>query len=263
MSTTIFTLAGMHRSGTSVIAHWLFQSGFAMGTDLLEAASSNPKGHFEDKEFLELHRQDLLAKGLHDSGLYGVEGPLRLSVSSKERASQMLEKRRSLECWGWKEPRTVLYLDHWKQILPQLKVVGVFREPEYVAQSLYRRLQKNKWYYTRNPLKRLAWYLDIDLQPGKWEKVFLDTGSLYNQQLISFADRFPGDTLLLELGDILESPDRAGKVVASFLGSQKALVPFQEVFEPSLMTATAKVMQGIPDPVYQQLIRYKYPLNKT
>lgn len=56
-------VAGFHRSGTSLVCQLLHRAGLFLGYDLLEAAFSNPHGHFEDTEVLNLHRQILADNG--------------------------------------------------------------------------------------------------------------------------------------------------------------------------------------------------------
>src|SRR5690348_8758134 len=51
-----FIVAGMHRSGTSMVAGILAKGGIAMGRELLSGDAANPAGYFEDIAFLELQR---------------------------------------------------------------------------------------------------------------------------------------------------------------------------------------------------------------
>ena len=52
-------VAGMHRSGTSLISSVLAAMHVDMGHDTLVADRNNVRGYFEDIEFLELHRRIL------------------------------------------------------------------------------------------------------------------------------------------------------------------------------------------------------------
>src|SRR5215469_670527 len=58
MSTAIIVLGG-HRSGTSCAAGILHHLGVPVGEKLLGANTGNPAGHFEDVEFLRLHKRIL------------------------------------------------------------------------------------------------------------------------------------------------------------------------------------------------------------
>lgn len=41
--------------------------------------------------------------------------------------------------WGWKDPRTSLLIDIWKNIFPQMQVIHIYRNPLDVALSLQKR----------------------------------------------------------------------------------------------------------------------------
>ena len=55
MNNKVLIVAGMHRSGTSVIAQWLQRCGLCLGENLLGPAIGNNEGHFEDTDFVFLH----------------------------------------------------------------------------------------------------------------------------------------------------------------------------------------------------------------
>ena len=52
-------ITGMHRSGTSFLASFLREAGVDIGSDLFPADFYNPRGYFEDNEFLELDTEIL------------------------------------------------------------------------------------------------------------------------------------------------------------------------------------------------------------
>jgi hypothetical protein len=45
---------------------------------------------------------------------------------------------------GFKDPRTLLVLDGWRQLEPDMEFVGIFRHPNAVAASLARRSKMNR-----------------------------------------------------------------------------------------------------------------------
>lgn len=65
---TVVVITGMHRSGTSLTTSLLQSAGVFIGDRLLGNNLSNPKGHFEDLDFVEFHQQLLQAQGLSDEG---------------------------------------------------------------------------------------------------------------------------------------------------------------------------------------------------
>lgn len=143
---TVLIITGMHRSGTSLTAALLQKLGVNVGENLFPADRFNPRGYFEDVDFLEFQRQVLQKccdpgdPGWHDWG-WTVQETLQpeLFCHYKDEALALLEKRAHLTgIWGWKDPRTSLMLDFWHSLIPQAKYLFVFRYPWDVADSIRR-----------------------------------------------------------------------------------------------------------------------------
>ncbi len=131
-------VVGMHRSGTSLTASLLSSSGLHFGERLVPAGLGNTEGHFEDLDFVHLHREALQAMGHHPDGWDEVSfRELPSILEAKARA--LIEARSSRPLWGWKDPRTTLFLPFWERLLPEARFVFVFRNPWEVIDSLFRR----------------------------------------------------------------------------------------------------------------------------
>lgn len=131
-------ITGMHRSGTSLVSSLLQRAGIHIGEKLLEANSANPRGYFEDVDFYEFHEHLLHRRGqsyLHVDGDFSFEP----SADEIERAKALVGARTHRAVWGWKDPRTALFLNFWNQILPDGRFVFVYRHPIEVLLSLLRR----------------------------------------------------------------------------------------------------------------------------
>lgn len=138
-------LLGMHRSGTSYLSSLLGAMGWKLGESLLGPQKGNPRGHFEDEEILAFHEDLLAARGessgrWFDEGMMR-EGPVEMAFCAEEwERGQVLLKARALEgAWGWKEPRTCLFLDFWEALAPGLEGLIVFRHPLEIHLSTIRR----------------------------------------------------------------------------------------------------------------------------
>lgn len=137
-------IAGMHRSGTSMVARLLNHCGLQIGaeSDLLGPAPDNPGGYWENARLKELN-EDILARlrggwdlppvfedgWEHQAGL----------ASLRERAGRLTQKLSRNERWGWKDPRNSLTLPFWRTFFPGLKVVICLRNPLEVSYSLQKR----------------------------------------------------------------------------------------------------------------------------
>jgi GT2 family glycosyltransferase/glycosyltransferase involved in cell wall biosynthesis len=152
----VLIITGMHRSGTSLTASLLKSAGLFIGDRLMPAGHGNEAGHFEDMDFYEFHQRALRATGHADNGFVKT-AQIDLPKPLEQEARQLIISRESLgRPWGWKDPRTVLFLDHWHRLLPHSFNLFVFRAPWEVVDSLYRRSDE---VFGLNPRLALdAWY---------------------------------------------------------------------------------------------------------
>ncbi|MEG4027124.1 MULTISPECIES: sulfotransferase [unclassified Microcoleus] len=135
---TVFIITGMHRSGTSLTASILQSAGIHIGRRLMEATNFNAKGHFENIDFFQFHLDALSSLGLNIDG-WTLQENLEIEDQLVDRAKQIIENNALSSVWGWKEPRTTLFLDFWAKLLPEARFLLIYRSPWEVADSLYRR----------------------------------------------------------------------------------------------------------------------------
>lgn len=140
-------IAGMHRSGTSMVANLLRLCGLRLGpeSDMLPAAFDNPEGFWEHLGFKTLNDEILAALG----GTYDAPPSLPAGWHEREalgpvreKAEAVLRELTSDEPSGWKDPRNSLTLPFWLSLLPRLKVVVCVRHPLHVARSERRRREQ-------------------------------------------------------------------------------------------------------------------------
>lgn len=134
-------IAGMHRSGTSMVARMLALCGMSLGDpqDMLPAAPDNPEGFWEHHAFVALNGDVLDVLG----GAWDLPpvppadwaaAPEMLPL--RTRAAALLGRFASVPAFGWKDPRNSLTLGFWRSLVPDLRVVVCLRNPLAVARSL-------------------------------------------------------------------------------------------------------------------------------
>jgi ATP-binding cassette subfamily B protein len=139
-----FCIAGMHRSGTSMVARTLNLVGVYLGehSDLLRPTPENPDGYWEHRGFLALNEQllDELGGGWDCPPTPPEEWLADDPIIRLGREGQALIERFPAEvAWAWKDPRNSITLPFWRQLIPELRVVVCLRNPLEVALSLRRR----------------------------------------------------------------------------------------------------------------------------
>jgi hypothetical protein len=225
-------VAGFHRSGTSAAARLLAQGGAHMGDDLVGARLSNPFGHYEDVAVVRLH-EALLA----DNGrTWQVDDEFRPLVSPARREELRAfaaGRRGGHRIWGFKDPRVCLFLPVWKDLLPEVRVIVVFRHYAEAVASLHRR-EARLALAGEDPqgLHHRFWEV-----PGLALRMWL----AHNRALLSFAGEHRGDVLAVSFDDL-----RAGMPLLSALKARWGL--------GLRMVATFEAVQpGFPEPEHLPL----------
>jgi hypothetical protein len=136
MRQRVIAVLGMHRSGTSCLAGTLQTAGLHLG-DVPTQSTHNRLGNRENRKVRALHQALLLANqaAWDDPPEHG----LHWSAEHVAERGEIIRAFREHELWGFKDPRTLLTLDGWREDLPQLELVGIFRHPAAVAASLQAR----------------------------------------------------------------------------------------------------------------------------
>lgn len=133
-------IAGMHRSGTSLMARLLNLSGLYLGRDqdMLPAGPTNPDGHWEHEGIVQVN-EELLADlgGGWDlpPDLAGLADRPRMA-RFEAMARPHLARFAGHDPWGWKDPRSCLTLPFWRPLVGSMHVVFCVRHPLEVALSL-------------------------------------------------------------------------------------------------------------------------------
>lgn len=142
-------ILGMHRSGTSAIAGAINQLGVYFGNpdDMMTPLAENPEGFWERHDLVYIH--DTILHKLKREWDCAIPLPVQWHFSAEMRSDWIelnnLIKKEFIDhaCWGWKDPRTALLMDIWKDILKNLNIelncIYVYRNPIDVANSLAKR----------------------------------------------------------------------------------------------------------------------------
>ena len=220
-------VTGMHRSGTSLVAQVLVAAGVDLGVDRSPASrdggggSPERKGHFEDKRFVALHERVIQRFDSSGRLLWEPDGPLAPDEAEIGEARGLVEARSSASPWGWKDPRTVLFLDFWAELLPEAVFLFVFRRPEHVVDSLRRRGDRELLQGV-GALARFRY--------GRAIRAWSD----YNQRLLDFVEAHPTRSCLFEIDTFVEDPTPILDCVRSHLGIPLDPVDLLAIYDPAL-----------------------------
>ena len=236
----IYVVLGMHKSGTTLVARALHESGIVMGQEFpkdADYASVKYEAHWAQEitdRILGLSRKclslDVTSQSLPAGGV---------TEDTLQRMRQMVEELNDRYTdWGFKDPRAALTYRFWKQALPPHRVIIIYRDPVEVW-SRYARVN-HKWW------SRTAFYVWCD----------------YNQSILeSVSAHVDPDRLVLRFEDLL-SGDEEWQRLEKFTGRKLADVrdPGQSRFRVSenhRTMVTYKFLRWVAGPevrrVYRQL----------
>ncbi len=205
-------IGGMHRSGTSLTASIMAAAGVHLGDELMAPAASNPKGHFEDLEFYELHQRILAAAGLSMEG-FTCQAAIDVPATARAEAADLVRRRRSANrTWGWKDPRTVLFLDFWAEMVPEARWLFVVRPPEEVIDSLFRR---GDTAFVVNP------------------RHAVDVWVAYSRRILDFVRRNPERATVVDVARVVADPAGLVRRASDLLGTELTIPT--STYEPGLL----------------------------
>jgi hypothetical protein len=232
----VFVLAGMHRSGTSLAASILQAGGVNMGERLMGADRGNLRGHFENLDFFEFHRDVLKSHGQSAAGWLH-DGEPAVPDTLAPRARGLLEGNAAHPGpagWGWKDPRSTLFLDFWHALVPDAHFVFIYRSPWEVADSVFRRGTDQDQFFRDDPA-------DV-----------IRVWAHYNRLALAFMRRHPAQSLLVSNDAVVADPARFIALVNERFGSS-LVPPPGEIVDKEIMHTGASVSTR------PQLVMHAFP----
>lgn len=255
MQTKVLIVTGMHRSGTSLITNWLSQCGLQVGEQLVGASEGNKEGHYEDVEFLRIHEEILAGNGYPPTGLIHHK-PIYISEYQLEKLKAILKvKKHHFDQWGWKEPRTCLFLDIYRKLIPGAKYFVIVRDYAAVVNSLLKRdfdvldsmykhrsiFTRLKWELFRKNANRKRYYQE---NATEYLQVWID----YNEHILNMLSNLPAVDYLVINYSLLEKRD--GDVFSLLTNEwdfKLKYFPFVKVYKKNLISAKNDIDPLIKD----------------
>ena len=137
----------------------------------------------------------------------------------------LITKRRNVNLtWGWKDPRNTLFLTFWRALIPKSKFVFIYRHPDLVINSLFR----------RSTDRRLL------LNPWSAAQAWLD----YNDRILGFYRRYPEQSFLINIDGFVRDHQVASQKLFDFLGLT-CMEPFTLVFDPNDLNQSKEIRRNL------------------
>lgn len=272
MNSNVLIIAGMHRSGTSLVTQWLYRCGLHVGNELLGEGIGNADGHYEDLEFYELHRNALLSQDLTDDGF--TEKPvLELTNEQKVIANSIIsEKDSNYGSWGWKDPRTCLFLQDYNKLIPKAKYLVVFRDFHSTVSSLISRTYKvihehdepvdNPGFFMRYKLKRKKAKEIKNLCRSEASR-FLKIWILYNREILKLIENKSRENyLVLNYETLIHRDQEVFSQLTEAWNFSLQFVSFMNIFKPALISKNLPVDRYVDKTLYNEAYQLQETLSR-
>jgi len=251
----ILIIAGMHRSGTSLVTHWLHKCGLHIGDELLGADTGNENGHFEDLDFLNSHKALLKGRRLSDNG-FTADRFKPLSCEEKDKLKDIISyKNNYYRQWGWKDPRTCLFLDVYHELIPGAYYFVVLRDYQSVISSLVYRMYKQKearysgkkgW--TGFMWKHFSGNKKMEKLRKKYSQRFLKIWIHYNEAILQHIERLPVQQYLVaDYTIVFQHEERVFDQLVHRMGFTLQPCKFTSVYQPGQINTSYLISPYIKD----------------
>jgi len=194
---------GMHRSGTSLMAHILSKLGVNMGRTLIKKNYTNPLGFYEDIDFVNLNKYIIRKLDKDWKNPPDNSELLKKRKMFDKRIKKIVEKKRG-KLWGWKDPRTTITIELFLPYLNNPYFIVCYRKKEKVANSLkIRGINKQDAYRIKK---------------------------VYDNYIKEFFNRYPSfPRLNVQYENIIKNPQKEITKIAEFLNVQVSFEKYNEI----------------------------------
>lgn len=178
-------IVGFHRSGTSMLAQELSNAGLFIGDKLMSPHISNADGHYEDIDFFTFHEKILALH--HTNWQYTSDKSLNIPKEYKKEMDKIITIRNEEHKeWGFKDPRSVLFLNQWCEQLDNPYTIVIYRHYEECVNSL---MQREAGEITYNKSYDTSFWDDPTLTYRMWLS--------YNKKIIEHIKKNPKTSIVV------------------------------------------------------------------
>lgn len=234
----VLIILGMHRSGTSLLSNWLYEMGLNVGNNLIGKSKSNQKGHFEDIDFHNIHEKILRENNISYGGFFNINSKIKVSSLNFEMIKNLIEQRNDANInWGWKEPRTCLFLDVYNNLLPEASIIVTYRHYSHVVNSLLVRHFKHVKFKGFRKIFAFIPFLYRYIYKKRYLNKYLLSYCIYNKNILDLLkQKKSNQCIVVNLDSIITNEKKIVKLINNW-GFELKFRPFEKIYDEKLLTS--------------------------
>ena len=212
---------GMHRSGTTLLSQLLENNKIDFGIN----KEKNNESHFFLKlnEFLlsyfNSHWYDVKNLKKHINKKYILKF-LKNELNYRNLCKHHFTRKEAIN-WGWKDPRTTIFIEYYSKIFNKAKIIHIVRNPYDVALSLQnRQLKIKKQFFLKRLIRKLYNKFSFGYSVHDSDKLLDLTHNfkLWNNYVVS--GRSVKNRIDIRYEDLLHSPEKISIKISEFIGQK-------------------------------------------
>ena len=186
-------IAGFHRSGTSMLAQELSNSGLFLGERMMPPSLANIDGYFEDMDIVNIH--DAILRCNDTSWQHSKNIVFDIPNLARKKIEDISQKYTEAHTqWGFKDPRSALFLNIWHKTLENPYTILIYRDYNETSESLFHRESRSLLMHLNK--SALRFWKEPELAYQMW--------LAYNRKLLDYAKNYPQTTIVISQKAILE-----------------------------------------------------------
>lgn len=250
----VLIVTGMHRSGTSLVTQWLNKCGLHVGEELEAVGVGNDDGHFEDLDFLHAHQSILRGRRVTDEGY--TDAIKDLTHEEKDILNDIVFYKNGFnQQWGWKDPRTCLFLDTYLELIPGAFYFVLLRDYRSVVSSLILRIYKKteKKYASKKGLSKFIWEhikkkRRMKMLLKKYSQRYLKVWIVYNEAISMHLKRLtPDHFLVTDISFLCKSHAEIFNQLTAQWGFSLSFVDFKNIYKENSLHQPADIDAYVKD----------------
>jgi len=216
-----YIIFGVHRSGTTLMSKLFTEAGVFTGINKninKEAAfffninkkllkENNSNAYFFENTAVNLENKEYLTEKITELKPE-IEKNINFKFFGIKKTIQYFFKNKPIK-WGFKDPRTIIFLPLWAEIFPEAKFLIILRNPIDVCMSIYYFEQK-RWLQKIKKRPDLEFNMHLLTAFEVWKN--------FTKRLIAASEKYSEKSLLVKFENLKET--KISEKIIKFTGSE-------------------------------------------
>ena len=180
----------------------------------------------------------------------------------------IVQRQKKKSPWGWKEPRTCLFLNLWNKVIPRAYYLILFRDYQEVVASLLRRRKKNLINSNIPFYKIPKRWIQYHFFKRRYIKLYLNIWLRYNKDILSHLKNQDdlSKVIVIDQKNLLPQESLIINILSNSFGLNLNHFPLTKIFNRNMLSKSENIsapnhLKGLCESCLQELRLYEQKSN--